>query len=328
MTLNVQVLSNSSLIVTVDTTKTSPDGYGFSNNGVTGQVLQSAGGANSVWANVNTLAANLSGYGIKVATQSEAQIGSDNEAAMTPLRTKQAIDEMTMSSYNLAGITAPTSANNSSSDENFSNGSFWYDNSTKIGWDCSFANSTTASWGPRVVPKISGQIYSTYTGQGATGTPAANTLYVYLWHIRQKITITGPYIRVQTGSGTGGEATVGLWRANTQTIRPYGNALITVSGLQLNTASQQTGSNTITIDPGLYFWGYKANNASATIICLSQSDYTMEELMGRSSATQVGSTAFTGLSKTEAYSNTMPDLTSATWSDVTTSLIPIIRIGV
>jgi len=168
---------------------------------------------------------------------------------------------------------------------------------------------------------VSGRFYPAWDGNiGATGAiGAVDTIYLYPFFVAEDVQITSLFIRVVT-AGAGSSAKAGIWM--NKNGRPTGTPVV-VDNTGVTTAA--TGYPTFSITPtvlrkGWYWIGIKFTGTLPVCTNIVGTSLLMSSRTGGSSnanALSNGATNQTsGQSFADAYANNMPDLTSATLTDV------------
>lgn len=161
----------------------------------------------------------------------------------------------------------------------------------------------------------------------AGAAPGANSIRLYPALIKQKMTMIAMGVRVTTASA-GGNAQVAVYAHNPATGRPTGAALITSVNLDTSSLANSVGTAFGQLAPGFYWFATNSDNGTSAYASLGSDPY-MSQLIG--STTQqnsiAGSNFLTGLSVSQTF-GTWPDLTSATFTEVTTATIPVLQFKV
>lgn len=242
---------------------------------------------------------------------------------------------------NLTATTDPTAANDSR--QGYGPGSVWINATTGTIWRCNSAAVGAAVWVPMDVSDhpgfVTGRFYSTYGGtiSVTAAIPGADTLYLYPWTLKQRVTVTSLFVRC-IGAGAGSSVKAALW-ANGSGGRPVGTPLLG-SDTPLDTSTsgiKSTAIASVTLNPGIYWLGSKASGTMPTLVSIQGTQLQLSATLGAASPGVALNTAstnqVTAISVPDAYANNImaANLTGATFSDVvggSSSGVPVIGVGV
>lgn len=209
-------------------------------------------------------------------------------------------------------------------------GSPWLNTTTQMLFECVDNTTNAARWirisrdGPKM---LTSTYYPTFTGIHNTGTAvvAVDILYVYPFIVGQKITVTSLNSRCVTG-GAGSETKMGVWADKNG--RPFGAPVVAGNTGAATTANNSTATCTATgvLYPGTYWVGAKFTGTLPSMLSISSTDYSIENMVGR--ATINGNTALTALSIAATYASDLPTFDGTeVWTDHLTGGVPGIRVG-
>lgn len=194
---------------------------------------------------------------------------------------------------NLTAITNPGVADDST--QIYEQGSYWFNTSTGVLWECHSASVGAAVWAP------AGDGFDAWPSQtvrksdnicGVTNsTHSANVdKMVFLpFRIGRKVTIDQMSIYLSV-VGAGAEVRLGLYDTDQTTDKP-GNLLLDVGTIGLSsTTGTRTKSGTLTVYPGLY-WGAVGIKSTATPATLSRINAASGRFVHGSGLSDIGTTA-------------------------------------
>jgi hypothetical protein len=229
---------------------------------------------------------------------------------------------------NFNASSAPTPADDASG--GYSDGSSWVLKSTGQMWRCRDASTGVAKWEgidtadhPGYIP---GNWYYPSGTQVATGAAfATGSVRLIPFIIKYRVSISNLGARINTAAA-GGNAQYAIYGHNSGTGRPTGSALATTANIGTATsgnASATIAGGSITLEPGIYWFGVNIDAAAGTggVVFQTQNNATslMTTLVGSPSENTAASGATSTslcLTVSQAF-GTWPDLTSATFSEST-----------
>jgi hypothetical protein len=167
---------------------------------------------------------------------------------------------------------------------------------------------------------------------GSAVIPAANTLYLYPFRVYATITVTSLFQRVQT-VGAGSSIKTAVWRNSMS--RPTGLPLFGQNAGFDTSSSNGIKSASIAnyvLPAGTYWGGTKGTGTLPAMTGLSATSYAPGALISAPSQNEaLGVTAgqLVGFSTPDDYANDImaTDLTSATFTAVNTTGIPVLALG-
>lgn len=166
---------------------------------------------------------------------------------------------------------------------------------------------------------ISGNWYPPYLmGPSTGGTAGANAaLTLTMEYLPARLTLSGLGCRILTLSA-GGNAMVGLYAHNAVTGRPTGAALASVTGLSTSAVAEVTanlGANVV-LESGFYWTASQMDNATAVFGITTLAGFSVNSVVGSSTAFNVGGGINTGIALSTANTyGSFPDLTAASFAE-------------
>jgi hypothetical protein len=170
---------------------------------------------------------------------------------------------------------------------------------------------------------VSGRYYPVMGGPVGTTTAlgAADTLYLYPFRVRRRVSVSAISVRVVT-AGAGSSAKAAIYANNLNTGRPVG-APVLVDDTGLTTqANSETRDFAMagTLEPGWYWFACKATGTMPVFQALTASDYMTTTNAGRASP----SSALTAITMASTYADALPALADGqAYSDFATTGPPL-----
>jgi hypothetical protein len=207
-----------------------------------------------------------------------------------------------------------------------------------VWWVCNSAAAGAAAWVAMDSTDHPGYLPNGFVlgmdGPTGSGSTSANQLYVHLFLLKARRTITSIFSKVLTG-GTASSIKHGLWRSN-GAGRPTGipvlsnNSGVDTTGAGI--ASQAIGD--VVLHPGAYFAGSVSDGspmAGMLVYGTSQARTTVSSATaaGAMNSSSSGTASLVGYRVPQAFSGdiTALDLTGASFFDIPNSNIPVIGLG-
>jgi hypothetical protein len=230
---------------------------------------------------------------------------------------------------NFAAAAAPTAGADASA--GYSAGSFWFwsgAGATAQLWICRDASAGAAVWTqvdtadhPGYIP---GNWYLPYAASGGTGSAlAANTISILPMILKSRVSISQLGARITTGSA-GGNVQLALYAHLASSGRPTGAALGSTGSISTTSTgviSAALAGGNITLEPGLYWTGINADNATVALVTHTSSQAQTAMMVGSATLGDIlwGSTGLqVGLTLAQSYGS-WPDVTGQTWTETSTS---------
>lgn len=163
-----------------------------------------------------------------------------------------------------------------------------------------------------------GQIY------GSGSAPGSGSIRLFPGYVGSQITINALSCRVSTTSA-GGNFQIAIYAASATTSYPTGTVLVSTASISTTTGGLQSGTASLQLGPGLYWFATNCDNGTAAFNAFSTGSTAIASIVGLQGTANVFA-GVSGLSVTQTF-NTWPDLTATSWSstnEVTTSTIPAV----
>ena len=230
---------------------------------------------------------------------------------------------------NPLATTAPGPSNDNT--EGYHQGSRWFNGNTGELYQCRSAATGAAVWvKTRGSNQIAGNWYRARLNAGSNGTaPGVNLITLApLMDIHKRLTISGFNVRMNVTAV--GNFQVALYANNPSTMRPTGSALASTASISSNTSGNITCnlSSSYQVDPTHEISYWVAMNTDAATAAwralLSTGPSAYGSLIGSTApgsifVSQTG--GVTGLTTPQTF-GTWPSLTGATFTEVSTLIIP------
>jgi hypothetical protein len=211
--------------------------------------------------------------------------------------------------------------------------SLWYRSDLKRIYICIDATASAAVWvalGRGHPGYRTGRYYSTFPGGlSSTAAPTLNTAYFYSFSLQERIQIKKMSIK-PSSAGTTSSWKVGIWK-NSGGV-PTGTPVLgsdTSATTTATTLSEIDVTDTY-LDPGEYFIGQvhggTGSPVAPQVVGISNLDMQQEFMVGRSAIS--ANTPCNGLSVAKTFSDNFStyDVSAASFSDVVSAQIAIVRI--
>jgi|SRR5687768_6708750 len=165
----------------------------------------------------------------------------------------------------------------------------------------------------------------------ATGqAPGANSIRLYPFYIYSALTIDRLGMCVTT-LFAGGNEQAAIYAADTATLNPTGNALVSTASMPSAATGSIEATVSHTFEPGLYWAASNCDNATNAFDANGSTSTWMSRAIGstsQASCLAVGSGTLSGYTFAQTF-GTWPDLTGQTFAELTTSQrIPLIQFRV
>jgi hypothetical protein len=191
--------------------------------------------------------------------------------------------------------------------DNYGNGSSWFDTTGRRLHRLRDNSSGAAKWTPSPVSSLvqsllSGVWYNGIKGGYVAASLSADTLVAVPFHVPTKTSFTSYGLEVTTAATTGGLARIGIY--TNKAGRP--DKLVAGSELSLVTTSTgfPSGSITVTLEPGVYWFATLVNLAASFRCITSANESWVTHLVGANTVSSAVNTSglITGVTVAAAWS--------------------------
>lgn len=207
--------------------------------------------------------------------------------------------------------------------QGYAPGSVWLNTTSAVAWRCNDSSTGAAKWFAMDFGEFPGYVtanwYVPFNTQIVTGTAvAASVIRMIPWIPKSRVTISTLGLRCTT-LAAGGNCQLAIYASDLVTKRPTGSALSSTASISLaasGSLNAALGSN-VSADPGKLYWlAFNSDNSTAVFATNSQTGSLVSDLLGSATQTNAMSTvALTGVSTPQTFASGWPDVTSATWTE-------------
>lgn len=229
---------------------------------------------------------------------------------------------------NLTATSAPTTSNDQT--QGYAVGSLWQNASTAQIWICRSNATGAAVWTMIELSDHPGHIVgnwylpSNINQLSAGSAPGAGSIRLLPAYIKERITINALGLRVTTLSASG-NVQAAIYANNPATMRPTGPALVSTASMSTTNVASINAAVSVQLEPGFYWFATNCDNGTAVFTSPTASGPFAGNLIGSTNqtATLGAGGSLVGVSTPQTF-GTWPDLTSATFTEVTTNMIPVV----
>lgn len=226
-----------------------------------------------------------------------------------------------------AATAAPATTNDNT--QGYQQGSIWSRTDTRQVWICDDVTTNAAVWTQLELSDHPGYIVGNwYIPPGirafsSGAAPGAGSIRLLPDYIKERITINALGVRINTLSAAG-NVQAAIYANNPLTNRPTGAALTSTASMTTGSVANVNASASMQLEPGLYWFATNCDNGTA--VFTSPASYAASSTVGSPTQTNtlVGNQGLVGVSTPQTF-GTWPDLTSATFTDVNASSIPVVQ---